>query len=58
MTAKNDITGDSIKTKGNSKAFRESPFWDNIEKKKKEAAQEIDPSSAEAQLKTCKEIQQ
>lgn len=31
MTAKNDITGDSIKTKGNSNAYRDN--WDKIFKK-------------------------
>jgi hypothetical protein len=34
MTAKNDITGDSIKSKPNSDKYRESKFWDNVAKEK------------------------
>jgi hypothetical protein len=28
MTAKNDITGDSIQTKPSTEAYRTSPYWD------------------------------
>ena len=35
MTAKNDITGDSIKSRANNENYLNSPFWDNLEKKKK-----------------------
>lgn len=30
MTTKNDITGDSIKSRPNSEAYRNSPYWDSI----------------------------
>lgn len=31
-TARNDITGDLIKTRPANKAYRESPFWKSVEK--------------------------
>lgn len=34
MATKNDITGDSIKSKPASDAYRESPYWDNLKKEK------------------------
>ena len=40
MTATNDITGDSIKSKPTSDKYRESKLWDNIAKDKKEAEKE------------------
>lgn len=37
MTTKNDITGDTLKSKPANDNYRNSKFWDNVEKKKKEA---------------------
>lgn len=33
METEDDITGDEIKSKANSDAYRNSPLWDNLEKK-------------------------
>lgn len=34
MTAKNDITGDSIKSRASNENYLNSPLWANLEKKK------------------------
>ena len=36
MSSKNDITGDRMTSKPSSEAYRNSPFWDNIAKNKKQ----------------------
>lgn len=33
--AKNDITGDNIKSRPSNEAYRENPLWDKLEKQKK-----------------------
>lgn len=46
MTAKNDITGDSIKSKAANDKYRSSPFWEALEKKKKAEKAKKEPSSS------------
>ena len=36
MTAKNDITGDAIKSRASNDNYLNSPFWENLEKKKQQ----------------------
>lgn len=40
MAAKNDITGDEIRSKPNSDAYRNSPFWDKKAKPCKQCKME------------------
>lgn len=51
MATKNEHTGDSIISRPNSEAYRNSPLWDNLEKKKNEQSKKTANTSDSVQSK-------
>lgn len=53
MAAKNDITGDRIKTGANSQAYRDNPFWDKVSEEFKQLVEEPEPKSETEEIVEC-----
>ncbi len=56
MTAKNDITGDTIATKSNSDLYRSG--WERIFGRRQENKEPEQPTNSSEQTQPCKDQQQ